>query len=74
MAHMAASTFKNQANFNFDSEEFPYEVPERRIFDVAHVAEFQQSPTCVDLTMFMIEIMKAIKTSKMNETECPAKI
>ena len=66
MQQMAAQNYA--ANVNFDSEEHQYEVPVRRIFEVNHVQEFQQSPTCVDLTMFMIESMKAVKTSKMTET------
>jgi hypothetical protein len=54
---------------NFDSEEHQYEVPVRKIFEMNHVEEFKSSPSCVDLTMFMIETMKAVKGSKMTETE-----
>jgi len=59
---------------NFDSEEHQYEVPVRKIFDLNHVEEFKSSATCVDLTMFMIETMKAVKGSKMTETEITPKI
>ena len=53
---------------NFDSEEHPYEVPARKIFEVNHVEEFKSSSTCVDLTMFMVETMKGVKGKKMTET------
>jgi hypothetical protein len=66
MQHQAAKNYA--ANLNFDSEEHQFEVPVRKIFEMNHVQEFQSSSTCVDLTMFMIETMKAIKGSKMTET------
>ena len=57
-----------EANLNFDSEEHPYEVPKKRINDNSTMERFQQSPLARDLTMFIIETQKSVKTTKMTET------
>ena len=58
-----------EASFNFDSEEHPYEVPVKRINDNGSLARFQSSALARDLTMFIVETQKAVKTTKMTETE-----
>ena len=63
-----------EANLNFDSEEHKYEVPVKRIDYEITLKKFQSSAVAMDLAMFIVETQKAVKTSKMTETELPANV
>ena len=66
--HKLMTSSAMEANLNFDSEEHPYEVPVKRINDNGTMQRFQTSPLALDLTMFIVETQKAVKTTKMTET------
>ena len=63
-----------EANLNFDSPDHQYKVPQKRITDMGHLQKFQSSATCMDLVMFIVECQKAVKTTKMTETELPERL
>ena len=62
------------ANNNFDSEEHKYEIPQKKIIDIADMNAFQHSAQCVDLNMFTVECIKAVKGTKMTQTELNPRI
>ena len=63
-----------QANLNFNGEEHQYVTPQKRINDMGQLQKFQSSATCMDLAMFIVESQKAVKTTRMTETELPERL
>jgi GTPase Era involved in 16S rRNA processing len=58
-----------KSNLNFDSAEHVYLKPTKKIMDESHVKQFLSSATSMDLAMFIVECQKAVKTTKMSETD-----
>ena len=53
---------------DYNSDQHVYEEPTKRINDMGSLARFQSSPCAMDLTMFIVETQKAVKSTKMTET------
>jgi hypothetical protein len=57
-----------KANLNFDSEEHVYVEPMKKILTEDQKMKFLTSASAMDLSMFIIETQKSVKSSKMTET------
>lgn len=57
-----------KANLNFDSEEHVYVEPMKKIITEDQKMKFLTSASAMDLSMFIIETQKSVKSSKMTET------
>ena len=63
-----------KANLNYDSEEHVYKDPVKKINTEEQKMRFLTSASAMDLSMFIVETQKSVKSTRMTETKIPAKI
>ena len=67
--------FKGEAKaVDYQSQDHQFAVPVKKINDDHSLKKFLSSPSSMDLAMFIVECQKAVKSSRMTETEVPEKM